>query len=54
MDTYYDSRSSCPAKLFSFSLLDSLPGGLCRLHLREVPAGGGLSRLVTAFINNPG
>jgi hypothetical protein len=54
MYTYYDSRSSCPAKLFSFSLLDSLAGCLCRLHVREVPAGVGLSRLVTAFMNNPG
>jgi len=54
MNTYCDSRSSRPAKLFSFSLLDSLPGCLCRLHLREAPAGVGLSRLVTAFMNNPG
>jgi hypothetical protein len=54
MNTYCDSRSSRPARLFSFSLLDSLPGCLCRLRLREAPAGVGLSRLVTAFMNNPG
>jgi len=54
MNTYYDSRSSRPAGLFSFSLLDSLSGCLYRLHLREAPAGVGLSRLATAFMNNPG
>ena len=53
MNTYYDSRSSRPAGLFSFSLLDSLSGCLCRLPLREAPAGVGLSRLATAFMNNP-
>jgi len=54
MNTYCDSRSSRPTGLFSFSLLDSLSGCLCRLHLREAPAGVGLSRLATAFLNNPG
>ena len=54
MNTYCDSRSSLPAGLFSFSLLDSLLGYLCRPHVREAPAGIGLSRLATAFMNNPG
>jgi hypothetical protein len=54
MNTYCDSRSSRPAGLFSFSLLDSLSGYLCRPHVREAPAGVGLSRLATAFMNNPG
>lgn len=54
MNTYCDNRSSHPARLFSFSLLDSLSGCLCRLHLREATAGFGLSRLATAFMNNPG
>ena len=54
MNTYCDNRSSRPPRLFSFSLLDSLSGCLCRLHLREATAGVGLSRLATAFMNNPG
>jgi hypothetical protein len=54
MNTYCDGRSSCPARLFSFSLLDGPQVRLCRPHLREAPAGFGLSRLVTAFMNNPG
>jgi len=55
MNTYCDSQSSRPAGLFSFTLLDSLSGCLCRwLHLREAPAGVGLSRLATTFMNNPG
>ena len=54
MNTYCDSRFSHPAKLFSISLLDRLRGCLCRLHLREVPAGVDLSCLVAAFMDNPG
>ena len=27
---------------------------LCRFHMREAQAGVGLSRLATAFMNNPG
>jgi len=47
------SRPSRPAVLISFSLLDSLSGCLCRFHLREAQAGVGLSRLISAFKNNP-
>ena len=47
-------RSSCPAGLFSFSLLDGLHVRLRRPYLREAPAGFCLERLATAFINNPG
>jgi len=55
MNTYSGSRSSRPARLFSFGLLD-VPQGvrLRRPHLREATAGFGLSRLATAFLNNPG
>ena len=54
MNTYYVVRSSRPAGLFSFSRLDGLQVRLRRLRLREAPAGFGLSRLATAFMNNPG
>ena len=54
MNACYVVRSFRPAGLFSFGLLDGLPVRLCRPHLREAPAGFGLERLVTAFMNNPG
>ena len=54
MNTYYAARSSCPAGLFSFGLLDGLHVRLCRPYLREAPAGSGLERLATAFKNSPG
>ena len=54
MNTCYVVRSSRPAGLFSFGLLDGLQVRLCRPHLREAPAGFGLERLATAFMNNPG
>ena len=54
MDTWYVVRSSRPAGLFSFGLLDGLPVRLCLPHLREAPAGFGLKRPATAFMNNPG
>ena len=54
MNTCYVVRSSRPAGLFSFGLLDGLPVRLCRPYLREAPAGFGLERLATAFMNNPG
>jgi hypothetical protein len=54
MNTYYVVRSSRPAGLFSFGLLDGLPVRLRRPYLREAPAGFGLERLATAFVNNPG
>ncbi len=54
MNTYCGDRSSRSAELFSFGLLDGPQVRLCRPHLREAPAGFGLSRLATAFMNNPG
>jgi hypothetical protein len=54
MNTCYIVRSSRPAGLFSFGLLDGLQVRLCRPYLREAPAGVGLERLATAFMNNPG
>jgi hypothetical protein len=47
-------RFSRPAGLFSFGLLDGLHVRLRRPYLREAPAGFGLERLATAFMNNPG
>ena len=47
-------RSSLPAGLFSFGLLDGLSVRLRRSYLREAPAGFGLERLATAFMNKPG
>ncbi len=47
-------RSSRPAWLFSFGLLDGLPVRLPRPYLREAPAGFGHERLATTFIDNPG
>jgi hypothetical protein len=54
MNTYYVVRFSRPAGLFSFGLLDGLSVRLRRPYLREAPAGFGLERLATAFMNNPG
>jgi hypothetical protein len=54
MNTHYSGRSSRPARLFSFGLLDGPQVRLCRPHLREAAAGYGLSRFATAFMNNPG
>jgi len=54
MNTCYVVRSSRPAGLFSFGLLDGLQVRLCRPYLREAPAGFGLERLATAFMSNPG
>jgi hypothetical protein len=47
-------RSSRPAWIFSFGLLDGLHVRLSWPYLREAPAGFGLERLATAFMNNPG
>jgi hypothetical protein len=47
-------RSSRPARLFSFGLLDGLPVRLRRPYVRATPAGFRLERLATAFVNNPG
>ncbi len=54
MNTCYVARSSRPARLFSFGLLDGLEVRLRRPHFREASAGFGLERLATAFMNNPG
>ena len=54
MNTCYVVRSSRPAGLSSFGLLNGLSVRLRRPHLREAPAGFGLERLATAFMNNPG
>ena len=54
MNACYVVRSSRPAGLFSFGLLDGLRVRLRRPYLREAPAGFGLERLATAFMNNPG
>jgi hypothetical protein len=50
MNTCYVVRSSRPAGLFSFGLLNGLPVRLRRPHLREAPAGFGLERLAAAFM----
>jgi hypothetical protein len=54
MNAYYSGRSLCPARLFSFGLLDGPQVRLRRPQLREAAAGFGLSRFATAFTNNPG
>ncbi len=54
MNTCCIVRSSRPAGLFSFGLLDGLRVRLRMPYLREAPAGFGLKRLATAFMNNPG
>ena len=54
MNACYVVRSSRPAGLFSFGLLDGLHVRLRRPYLREAPAGFGLERLATVFMNNPG
>jgi hypothetical protein len=54
MNTCYVVRSSRPAWLFLFGLLDGLHVRLSRPYLREALAGFGLERLATAFMNDPG
>jgi hypothetical protein len=54
MNTCCVVRFSRPAGLFSFGLLDGLQVRLRRPRLREAPAGFGLERLATTFMNNPG
>ena len=53
MNTCSVVRSSRPAGLFSFGLLDGLQVRLRRPHLRAAPAGFGLERLATASMKNP-
>jgi hypothetical protein len=53
MNTCSVVRFSRPAGLFSFGLLDGLHVRLRRPYVREVPAGFGLERLATAFMNSP-
>ena len=43
-----------PGGVFSFGLLDGLHVRVRRPYVREAPAGFGLERLATAFMNNPG
>ena len=54
MNTCSVVRFSPPAGLFSFGLLHGLQVRLRQPRLREAPAGFGLGRLATTFINNPG
>jgi hypothetical protein len=54
MNTYCVVRSSRPAELFSFGLLDGLQVRLRRPHVREAPRDFGLERLATACMNSPG
>ena len=54
MNTYCVVRSSRPAGLFSFGLLDGLQVRLRRPYVREASAGFGLERLAPAFMNSPG
>ena len=54
MHTCSGVRSSRPAGLFSFGLLDGLQVRLRRPYGRETPAGFRFERLATAFMNNPG
>ena len=54
MNNRYVVRSSRPAGLFSFGLLDGLLVRLRRPYLREAPADFSLERLAAASMNNPG
>ncbi len=54
MNTCYGAQPSRLAGLLSIGLLDGLQVRLRRPYLREAPAGFGLERLVTVFMNNPG
>jgi len=54
MNICYVVRSSRAAALFSFGFLDVRHVGIRRPYLREAPAGFGLERLATAFMNSPG
>ena len=54
MHSCYVVRSSRPAGLFSFGLLDGLPVRRRWPFVREAQAGFGLERFATAFMNNPG
>jgi hypothetical protein len=54
MNACYVARSSRPAGLFSFGLLDGPQVRLRRPYLLEAPAGFGLERLATVFMNSPG
>jgi hypothetical protein len=52
MNTYYSGRSSRPAGLFSFGLLDG-PHACVILTCEKLRRDFGLSRFATAFMNNP-
>ena len=54
MDPCSGVRSSRPARLFSFGLLNALQVRLRRPYVRAALAGFPLERLVIAFMNSPG
>jgi hypothetical protein len=54
MNTCCVVRSSRPAGLFSFGLLDGPQVRLRLPYVREALAGFGLERLATAFMKYPG
>jgi hypothetical protein len=54
MNTCCVVRSTCPAGLFSFGLVDGLQVRLRRPYVRETPAGFSLERLATAFMKSLG
>ena len=54
MNAYYVVRSSRPADLVSFGLLNGLPYACVGLSCEKPPVGFGLERLATAFMNNSG
>jgi hypothetical protein len=54
MKTCYAARSSRPAGLVSFGLLDGLSVRTPRLYVREALADFGLESLASAFMNNQG
>jgi len=54
MNTSSGVRSSRPARIFSFGLLDGLQVRLRRPYVRAASAGFCLERLATAFMNSSG
>ncbi len=53
MNTCYVVRSSRPAGLFSFASSTDCMYASVGLTCEKAPAGFGLERLATAFMNNP-
>jgi hypothetical protein len=54
MNVYCGSRSPGPASLFSRGFLDELQGVCLRRPCLREGSVGGLDRLVTTFLKNPG